>query len=180
MALRAPQKKFLASYAQLGNITLAAQAAKVSRNSHARWMDEEEYRAAFTEAQEHSVDLLVGEARRRGCEGWEEPVVYQGGLCYEKRPDGKKSTKPLVIRKFDSNLLMFLIKQARPEFRDTWKGELKHSGAIATQTLDVSNLSDEQLTQLSLLLQAAGIADAETPAGSAAGSDSGTGEAPEE
>lgn len=173
MALRAAQRKFLASYSVLGNITLAAEAAKVARKSHYDWLDEEEYRAAFLEAQEHSIDLLVGEARRRGCEGWEEPVVYQGGLCYERTKDGKKASKPLVIRKYDSNLLMFLIKQARPEFRDTWKGEIKHSGAIATRTLDVSNLSDEQLTQLSLLLQAAGIADAETPPVSAGSSDAG-------
>lgn len=178
MALRAVQRKFLAAYSVLGNITLAAQAAKVHRNMHARWMDEEEYRAAFLEAQEHATDLLVGEARRRGCEGWEEPVVYQGGLCYERTKDGKKASKPLVIRKYDSNLLMFLIKQARPEFRDTWKGEIKHSGAIATRTLDVSNLSDEQLTQLSLLLQAAGIADAEAP--SAGEGSGGAGDSPEE
>ena len=155
MALRAPQRKFLASYSVLGNITLAAEAAQVSRKSHYQWMDEEEYRTAFLEAQEHSTDLLVGEARRRGCEGWEEPVVYQGGLCYEKRPDGKKSAKPLVIRKYDSNLLMFLIKQARPEFRDTWKGEIKHSGAISKGP-DLSNLTNEQLQQLENLFRISG------------------------
>ena len=173
MALRAAQRKFLASYSVLGNLTLAAEAARVSRTSHYQWMDEEEYRAAFLEAQEHSIDLLVGEARRRGCEGWEEPVVYQGGLCYERTKDGKRSSKPLVIRKYDSNLLMFLIKQARPEFRDTWKGEIKHSGAVATQSLDVSNLSDEQLAQLSVLLQAAGIGDAEASPVSTGSSDTG-------
>lgn len=154
VALRAAQRKFLASYSVLGNLTLAAEAARVSRTSHYQWMDEEEYRAAFLEAQEHSIDLLVGEARRRGCEGWEEPVVYQGGLCYERTKDGKRSPKPLVIRKYDSNLLMFLIKQARPEFRDTWKGEIKHSGAISRGP-DLSRLTDEQLDQLEALAKLA-------------------------
>lgn len=150
------RQKFLEVYSKIGNLTLAAKAAKVNRNTHYLWLADPEYRHAFEQAHEEAVDLLVEEARRRAHEGWDEPIVYQGSFCYPSpKKGGKPSNKPLSIRKFDSTLLMFLIKGARPEiYRDTWKGEIKHSGAISAGP-DLSNLTDAQLEQLNLMLQLA-------------------------
>ena len=168
------RERFLAEFAKHGNIKLACEYARIDRSRHYEWLREDpEYAARFEEARQDAINTLEAEAHRRAVKGWQEPVIYQGSIAIGK------NKKPVTITKFDSTLLIFLLKGAAPEkYRDTWKGEIKHSGAIATQTLDVSNLNDEQLTQLSLLLQAAGIADAETPA--AGEGSGGTGDSPEE
>ena len=70
---------------------------------------------------------------------------------------------------------MFLIKGARPEiYRDTWKGEIKHSGAISAGP-DLSNLTDAQLEQLNLMLQLANGSSSPIE-GVVVGSAGGTGE----
>src|SRR5262245_2192414 len=148
------RKRFLAAYAQCGVIRRAAEMADIGRSTHQGWMKDPEYAQQFADAHEDAMDRLVEEARRRGAEGWEEPVVYQGGLCYPV-VDGKPSKKPLMIRKYDSNLLMFILKGGRPEiYREYWKGEIKHSGAV-TGNIDLSKLSHEQFEQLSVLFEAA-------------------------
>jgi hypothetical protein len=79
--------------------------------------------------------------------GWEEPVIYQGGLCYAMGKDGKPSKEPLTTRKYSENLLMFILKGGRPEkYREYFKGELKHSGSLANNP-DLTQLTDEQLQQ---------------------------------
>lgn len=155
------QKKFLAAYSECGTIRKAAEFAKVARSDHHRWMQDPEYAQQFAVAHEDAMDRLEEEARRRGCEGWDEPVVYQGGLCYLPDKDGKPTKKPLVIRKYDSGLLQFLLKGGRPEqYRDNWKGEIKHTGTV-TQSIDLSKLTDEQFENLSKLYEIANSNQAE-------------------
>ena len=148
------QHVFLQTYRAVGCITQAAQAAKIDPGTHYRWLQSDpEYAEAFRKAQDAAVDVLVAEARRRAVEGEEEPVIYQGGLCYETLPNKKK--KQIVLRRRSDVLLMFLIKAARPEiYRDSFKGEIRHSGAISAGP-DLSNLTDAQLEQLNLMLQLA-------------------------
>lgn len=145
------QHVFLETYRAVGCITQAAQASKIEPSAHYNWLRRDpEYAEAFRTAQDAAVDLLVVEARRRALEGEEEPVIYQGGLCYETLPNKKK--KQIVLRRRSDVLLMFLIKGARPEiYRDSFKGEIKHSGAISAGP-DLSNLSDAQLEQLNAML----------------------------
>jgi hypothetical protein len=160
-------------YAELGVLTQAAMAAKIDISTHYKWLQDPEYAEAFRKAQDAAVDMLVTEARRRALEGEEEPVIYQGGLCYEQLPNRKK--KQIVLRRRSDVLLMFLIKGARPEiYRDTWKGELRHSGAISAGP-DLSNLSDAQLEQLNLMLQLASGSSSPTE-GVVVSSAGGTGE----
>jgi len=145
----ATRKRFLEIYAECGNITMAAREAGVCRDTHYQWLLDPEYAAAFEEAEQIASDLLLEEARRRAHDGWDEPVVYQGELQYEKvwNPEAKRfelTGAPLAIRKYDSTLLMFLIKAKRPEYRETWRGELQHSDAISRRAPDFSVLSDEQ------------------------------------
>lgn len=145
------QHVFLETYRTIGCITQAAQAAKVDPSAHYKWLQNDpEYRQAFDAAQDAAVDLLVAEARRRAVEGDGEAALYQGALCYERLPNGKK--KQIVINRKSDVLLMFLIKAARPEtFRDNFRGEIRHTGSISSGP-DLSALSDAQLEQLNLML----------------------------
>ena len=148
------QQVFLQTYRAVGCITQAAQAAKVDPSAHYKWLQgDPEYREAFDAAEKAATDLLIAEARRRALEGDSEPALYQGALCYERLSNGKK--RQIVIKRRSDVLLMFLIKGARPEiYRDSFKGEIKHSGAISSGP-DLSNLTDAQLEQLNLMLQLA-------------------------
>lgn len=120
--LRATQRAFIAAYRECGNITLAAHAARTGRRSHYDWLDEDEYKTEFEDATEHAADLLIAEARRRAVEGVRRPVLYQG------EPARDEKGKPVYLHEYSDNLLMFLIKGARPnEYRDNAKVE--HTGA---------------------------------------------------
>src|SRR5262245_51863362 len=77
------QKKLLGAYAHCGILRNACEYANTSRGMHNKWLREDPlYAQQFAEAHEDAMDRLEAEAIRRGCEGWEEPVIYQGGLCY--------------------------------------------------------------------------------------------------
>jgi hypothetical protein len=143
---------------------VAADAVGIASARHYEWLrDDPDYKERFEAADKLALDRMLSEARRRGLDGWEEPVVYQGQLCYPVGKDGKPSKQPLTIRKYSDNLLMFIIKGKLPEFRDSWKAELKHSGSIANPNpeVDLSKLSDEQLQQLEDLLQVARVTPAD-------------------
>ena len=126
---------FLAAFRASASITKAAKAAKITRHLHYDWLaDDPEYAAAFDAAKEDAAQTLEDEAVRRAHAGVDEPVIYQGGLCYEwdeviDKDTGevtrKRKTKPLSTRKFSDVLLMFLLKGFRPEkYRDNSKVEI--------------------------------------------------------
>jgi hypothetical protein len=97
------RERFVAAFELTGNVSAAARAAGVHRGTAYRHRQvEPEFRAAWDEAGEVAADALEAEVRRRGMEGWEEPVYYNGVEC------GR-------IRKYDSKLLMFLLRALRPE-----------------------------------------------------------------
>jgi hypothetical protein len=153
-ATKQKQKKFLETIRLTGNIRVAARETGIGRATHyQRWMKDPEYAAAFEEASEDATDAMIEEARRRAQDGWTEPVIYQGEECYAKQwnPETRQfelTDTPLVIRKYDSLLLMFLIKARRPEYRESFKADIQHSGTIRHGEPDLSRLSDEQFEQL--------------------------------
>lgn len=94
---------FLAAFAEVGNITRAAEIAKVSRQAHYEWMKEDpDYPAMFRDADQQACDRLEQEARRRAVEGTNKPVFHKGEQCG-------------VIREYSDTLLIFLLKGALPE-----------------------------------------------------------------
>lgn len=109
-----PKKEaFLAAYAQLGNVSAAAIAAKCSRRDHYRWLkDDTGYKARFDDAHKEACENLEAEARRRAVEGVEEPVFHKGQVCG-------------TIRKYSDTLLIFLLKGAVPE---KYRERFEHSG----------------------------------------------------
>lgn len=143
--IRHPKKRaFLSAYAQMANISRAATAAGVGRTTHHMWMaNDPRYAAAFAQAQEVAIDYMEAEAHRRAVEGVYEPVIYQGKLALDE--DGN----PLVVRKYDSTLMIFLLKGARPDkYRERWHvtGEVDHKVEV-----DVSERAGRLAKQLAEL-----------------------------
>lgn len=98
------KRAFLASFEELGNVTLAALASGVPRRTHYNWLrDDPDYLEAFHEAQDDAADRLEAEARRRAVDGVEKPVGW-----YKGQPGG-------TVREYSDVLLMFLLKGLRPE-----------------------------------------------------------------
>jgi len=97
---------FLAAYLECGHIGQSASAAGVTRRTHYDWKAEDpEYLVEFQRAEKIAGDMLIDEARRRAHDGWEEPVFHQGVIVGG-------------VRRFDSTLLMFLIKRHDPTYRE--------------------------------------------------------------
>ncbi len=81
---------------------------------------------AWEEAREEAADHLEDEARRRAVDGWDEPVYGSGGT-------GVGTVEVGTIRKYDSTLLIFLLKGARPEkYRERFDAKLSGSLDIGT------------------------------------------------
>lgn len=84
----------------------ACRKLKLSRSTYWEWRkNDPAFEEALDQAYKDGTEVLIQEAKRRAFKGWLEPVHYQG-------------ERTGVVRKFDSTLLMFLIKQRDPSFRD--------------------------------------------------------------
>jgi len=105
--------RFLREFASCGNILRSAHAAHVGRRTVYDWLaTDETFKAFYAEADADAKDMLVEEARRRGVDGWLEPV-YQGGA------------KVGSIRKKSDTMLALLLKAKLPEFS---RERHEHSG----------------------------------------------------
>jgi hypothetical protein len=150
----ARRKLFLQAYVACGTIIGAARASGVSDTLHFDWMKDPEYAAAFAEAEKQAIAHLETELFNRVYEGTEEPVIYQGELCYQKDAKGKLTNKPLTIRRKSDTLLIFALKGKKPDvYRDNFKGEITHTGVMAvSQGPDLSKLSDDQWSHVKAIL----------------------------
>jgi transposase-like protein len=93
---------FLETLANVGNVTLAAKEAGISRVTlYARRKQEERFALAWDDAEKQAADVLEAEARRRACVGVLEPVHYQGQRVDE-------------VRRYSDTLLIFLMKGCNP------------------------------------------------------------------
>ena len=132
---------FLAAYARTGNISTASRLANVARSRHYEWMKEPEYAAAFAEAREEAIETLEEQVWKSATVGFEEPVIYQGKLCFEPLRDRngeivldetglpKSSKIPLTIRKRNDVAAFFLLKALKPEkYRENV--QVEHSGGV--------------------------------------------------
>ena len=135
------KKAFLAVLRETGNVTLSAEATGISRcYAHQCKAKDKEFAKLWDDAIEHASDLLMAEARRRGAEGYPEPVIYQGQLMGQYFLDGKPVASttpgamliPLTVKKYSDPLLLALLKAHKPEFRE--KVGVEHSGELKTKT----------------------------------------------
>lgn len=156
--LQQKKKAFLAAFAEVGNISRAAELAGIARSNHYDWMrDDPDYPALFREADQQACDRLEQEARRRAVEGVQKPV-FQGGKQVG------------VVQEYSDTLLIFLLKGAMPEkYKERQHTELSGPGGGAIQTnIDLSGLTLEELRNLAKL-------DASTESGSSGSGKAGTG-----
>jgi hypothetical protein len=162
MSLTYKQKAFLAAYVDCGNLTAAAAATKIQRQTHYDWLEGNEYALAFAESKEMAGELLEKEARRRAAEGikrlkfnqgqvitvptgdWQCPVghvgpkgergagVWECPLC--ELPQEPVMT-PYIEHEYSDTLLIFLLKGAMP---NKYKDRVQH---------EFSSLTDDELRQ---------------------------------
>lgn len=104
------------------NITLAAAAAHMSRQTMYEWRDADEaFAAEWDAALQEGIDLAEAEMWRRGVEGWDEPVYGRVG----KDRDGQVGT----VRKHSDAMLTLALKAHRPEkYRE--RTDVHHTGEI--------------------------------------------------
>lgn len=126
------QPIFLAAYGATASITKAAEAAKVTRTMHYKWMAEDPtYPARFDMARKEAAQILEDEAVRRGREGVTKAVIYQGQPCYEKRIDPKTGAEvmvPIIETTYSDGLLLkVLAKLDRAGYGD--KSSVEVTGA---------------------------------------------------
>lgn len=120
---------FLEAFAECGTIKAACYRAKIGRTVvfDARNTDEA-FAQAFDEIEEETTEHMEREAYRRGVEGVDEPVFWQG------RESG-------AIRKYSDTLLIFMLKARRPEkYRD--RHSIEHAGEIKHQIAGVDIPAD--------------------------------------
>lgn len=133
MAERTWVSSFLEHLAANGNTSRSARLAGVTSTVvYAKRKTDADFDAACASALEDATDCLDYEVRRRGLEGVEEPVVYQGQLTplFKYNEDGEVefdefTGKPvrlkdeagqpkwLTIRKYSDTCLLFQLKGLR-------------------------------------------------------------------
>jgi hypothetical protein len=107
-----PRTRFLEGLAAGMSVTAAAALAGVHRDTAYGWKERDpEFAEAWMRARNAGTDRLEDEGWRRAFEGTERPVFQQGQLVGH-------------IREYSDNLLMFLLRGRRPEYRDNSKLEV--------------------------------------------------------
>lgn len=116
---------FLRAYQKTGRKQDSALLAGVSCRTIQKWREEfPEFEERFQIAHEHWRDILKAEVFRRAVEGWEEPV-FQKGKCVG------------YVRKFDSNLLMFAMKQADASYKERQETNVNVATQINNTTTNI-------------------------------------------
>lgn len=126
-------------YAETANRVAAADAAGICLGTLEVYLREDpKFRARMDHAKGQYVEMLEKEALRRAVEGWDEPRMGAGGVMYD-------------IRKFDSTLLLHLLKKKAPaEHGDSIK--VDQNTTVTEIPLDFSKLSAESRRQLREIL----------------------------
>lgn len=146
---------FLAALAERGNVSDAAKAAKINRdtaNEHRK--RDQAFAAQWVEALEAAADVLEKEAWRRAHDGVLEPVFG--------RDAGPNAGTVEVgqVRKYSDTLLIFLLKGARPDkYREKHEIVGKGGGPIKT----ARELSDDELAAIAAGVAGSGLAPAGSP-----------------
>ncbi len=100
------------SLAMRGNVREATDAAGISRTLAYEWRTRDEpFREAWDDSVDEAVDRMEREMWRRGIEGFERPVIYQGEITD-------------TYLDYSDSLLLTLVKGHRPE---KYKERREHS-----------------------------------------------------
>ncbi len=102
------KKKFLEAFREHGNVTWASrQAGLPYRTVVYEWQEHDnEFAAAFRDAEIEATEVMEAEGHRRGFLGVEKPIFHQGVIVGH-------------VQEYSDNLLMFMLKARNPEkYRD--------------------------------------------------------------
>lgn len=138
---QARRESFLKALGQTGNISAAVVLAGTSRTRvyELRKVDED-FRAAWDEAENNASDKLEAEAWRRAVDGVQEPLVSAGKIIRDD--DGN----PVAIRRYSDAILTLLLKARRPEkFRE--RSSVEMSGPSG-KPIEVSDARQRISTEL--------------------------------
>ena len=135
------QLKFLKSFGRDANVLKAARSAKVHRSTIYDWLEKDEtFSFLYNQAKEDAKDVLRAEIKRRGKDGWYEPVYQAGKLVGQ-------------VRKYSDTLLIFHAKMMMPEYRD--KSQLDVTANVTTTagtiSIDTRAMTADQLARLKQL-----------------------------
>ena len=99
---RARAVEFLAALAELGHVGRACERAQLARGVADRWrLEDAAFGRAWDMALGLDIDVLLHEAMRRGVEGVEEPVFFQGEVVGVKRRYSDKLLSRLLGWRMD-------------------------------------------------------------------------------
>lgn len=115
---------FLNCYKVTGRVNESCYLSRVDRTTLRKWQETyPDFVEEYEQAEQCYLESLEKEVHRRGVEGWDEPV-YQMGM--------KVGSK----RKYDSTLLLALLKSKKPEYRDGTSVNI--ANAISNQTTNIN------------------------------------------
>lgn len=138
---KAAMAKILDALRDGASIRKAAEAGGVSRHQIRLWRDAHpDFNEQFEDAYEAGTDQLEDEARRRGSEGWEEPVFFRGDECG-------------TIRRYSDQLLLRTLEARRPE---RWRANarIEHAGdGGGAIEVDLKGLRDVLASRLDSLAE---------------------------
>lgn len=120
---RAQRTTFLERLAAGYTVTAAAESAGRNKRRFYDLRDADEaFAAEWTDSYDAGTDVLREEARRRGVDGWDEPV-FQGGQQVG------------VVRKYSDRMLELELKRRDPAYRENHRLEVTgaNGGPVAVQ-----------------------------------------------
>jgi len=132
--------RFLQLLASTGNVSESCREAKFPRRTAYDHREADpEFAAAWKDAEEVAADYLRAEARRRGVDGWDEPVFWKGEVCGH-------------IRRYSDTMLGRLLTAHCPEFKDERNINVGGQPGNAVR-VDLSKATTEQLEKLAAIEQ---------------------------
>lgn len=139
------KEKFLTVLRQTCNVSEAARSAGIGRRTAYEWRDSDEaFAADWEDAEQEAADNLEREAWRRGVEGVDKPVTYQGEIT-------------ATFKEYSDRMLELLLKGHRPEkYKDRREITGKDGGPIETK-----ELSDMEFARRTAFALTKGVRDAD-------------------
>ena len=129
---------FLRSYARHGIISDGTVAAGITRRIYRRWRKEdEEFEGGCRDAEKMANDLMEREARRRGIDGFERPIIYKGEITGE-------------YTDYSDALLTTLMRGNKPE---KYRERHEHSGSIGRPMMLDEETKEEVVSSILSLIK---------------------------
>ena len=110
MTLPGRKAEFLKYFAKTGNQSESLAVAGLAKSTHYKLLENNpKYTEAFETACDVATDQLIEEVTRRAVQGVPEPTGFYKGVAGG------------VVTRYSDSLLMALLKQRDPSFRERWE-----------------------------------------------------------